>query len=1066
MASTSIELSLKGERPTWGGLVDLTDVSPASGLFTTMLGCVVGKDGTEIVRYPGTVQAAQPKYYDRMTVHGGDPGSGSKKPQIAIDTTTTPDTVTAYFRKDEYTGHGLKKDQTYTCKLDFAFTSTTYVATDTVTVTVQSQEVLTFTVDTTSWGSATELTTTSGMFVPRVGTYLNSASQPKNTSYHGLKWVNGYPAVVTDTVHHDPRNEAKLSLATFVSLGSLNYLLAGIATERPWEYWPNPVNSLYNNYYNFQPQGASNPPTPPTIFSHQARRKANLHVTNDDLIIAVPGFGCPLTATLRAAFEGTGNTVRWTRKLGVPKGSIFAARTGTVVQNWKNFPTTHKINFRVGYRDRYTGEVGLPSELWQVSLAGVAANKAYVELFASDPRLMESECSGLSIVVYTSGASESPADTGYYPIYEVQVDANRHGDAWSEKFTDKFKTTTSQAWLFDFASVNTTQTLYSWDQYPQFPTLEHAPMGASWSVTVRGVTFYGGPISHSGDLGSQRMKGEVSKRSVVRGSVANELRFNHFPQSRAKIADAGTLSASHRLPSAYQGSVARMPLHPGDSKTPKNWEHGRIRLKEQKDDVESTTTYGASLKRSTIKFNGLGIRQFPWSFEDGHYYYQKHAIDPFDISVAMSRGQIWFSEQEHPGITPAINRIIFDRLQGVDIRAAGRLRDALIVMTDEETYRISWGRSPLGSSPTLISDVYGCIAPNSIVEFPGGLGWLSKDGPVLCDGSTVRWIGVSIKKTWDTFKTDSYGLMWQSIGAYDEENYRIMWGVRADLHQSSSPGGGLFDNDPINPVNTDWDDGFSKLPNDTILTYNTASDAFSIHQVKAGQEIVDLERMPDSSGVWRMFALEEDGNIYQFDDRMQDHLQNTTQEICTTANTTGEAIFKATGIAVDDITIDTKLMVRDVTTGDVLWFGTALAASTSGQVTLTPTPTGVTWSINDILEVGITQITLESTYKMISGSAFNQDTFSGVALVHTVENNHPSPPETLFEYGRITVTDSEGNFYYVGKQWGQRLAEADRRTLFETGFGSGFELSKIKIEIFGNAHVRLKDVLFQVARTG
>ena len=293
-----------------------------------------------------------------------------------------------------------------------------------------------------------------------------------------------------------------------------------------------------------------------------------------------------------------------------------------------------------------------------------------------------------------------------------------------------------------------------------------------------------------------------------------------------------------------------------------------------------------------------------------------------------------------------------------------------------------------------------------------------------------------------------------------------MWGVRADLHQSSAQGGGLFDNDPINPVNTDWDDGFSKLPNDTIPTYNTAADAFSIHQVKAGQEIADLERMPDSNGVWRMYSLEEDGNIYQFDDRMQDHLQNTTQETCTTANTTGEAIFKATGIAVNDIKINTKLMVRDATTGDVLWFGTALAASTSGQVTLTPTPTGVTWAVNDILEVGITQMTIESTYKLFGGSAFMQDTLTGVVLIHTVENNHPTPPPTLYEYARITVTDSENNSYYVGKQWGQRLSSSDRRTLFETGFGTGFELSKIKVEIFGNAHVRLKDVLLQIAKTG
>ena len=109
--------------------------------------------------------------------------------------------------------------------------------------------------------------------------------------------------------------------------------------------------------------------------------------------------------------------------------------------------------------------------------------------------------------------------------------------------------------------------------------------------------------------------------------------------------------------------------------------------------------------------------------------------------LEIRRGELFYSEATFPGAAPPQNRLHVDNSGDEDIEGIGTFRDTLVICTRTSTYVFEWNISPAGGAPALVHPEFGCIAPNSMVEYDGGVAWISERGPVAMTGGGIRCIG-------------------------------------------------------------------------------------------------------------------------------------------------------------------------------------------------------------------------------------------------------------------------------------------------------------------------------------
>tara|TARA_R100000808_G_scaffold21160_1_gene45761 strand:+ start:9624 stop:12677 length:3054 start_codon:yes stop_codon:yes gene_type:complete len=1015
-------------------------------MFSTLQGAVVGRDGTEIERFPGFAKAGTPRLAEAApcvsrsnTKYAQFVSRGSSETTLYIDVERGDPTRPG----ERNSGHGLKVgSSTIKVYLHLHLMTTggsravlhgeySAIVTGTTAIRVQS-------LDSSSWSY---LEDGSKVFVPR----CNRA--------HGLKWVDGYPVVIGESSFYAPESHLntvveKRAVSCWVGEDLLDWEDSGFlgvsydgsisypTTNTRWEYWGNPINSGDGlDYLNYVPAWIPNaPPLYNQYFDCPPRRKVNAHVCNGDLIIAVPGHGHCLTATIRGKGDHEPIT-KATRALGVPKGQWSritqeGAGRGPGFVGWE---AGKYVYISVAYKNRFTGEVGLPSKPHKVTFTTPSGGgNSVLVVFVVDPKYVMPECFGMSAIIYTTGTDGS-ASSGFYPIAEVTdftTGSTGVNGTLCRVVIDK-----------DIAE-NT-----SWKSFPRYPVIEQMPTGASCAVTVRGVTWYGGDISSNGPLNFEKIETLVQygKSTLLDDDDSYVMVRSETGFYNKQIPPQwGQWSGGFRLSSGYQGSTARLRTDPDP-----NSSGNKIRLVESIVDPFVEAYPGSHHKV---------LNQW-WRFEDGKYRNRKSITSAEPMELEMNVGQVLHSEVGHPGITPSINRALFDSVSGTDVRGMARSSQSVILCTESETYSISWGRSPLGAPASVVSDSHGSCTPNGMVEIPNGVAWLSREGPViLTRGSAPEFIGSKIKGIWDTLVSDSRHMMWNAVGVHDPDNSLVMWAVRTDSDKTAD---GSSETGPTSDwTRHDVDDRLSTETNDLIIAFNYKTGSFSTHRMPAGNDIVDLERMPDADGNWRIFALEEDNNIYQMDSRFVDHASDTTSHTSSAAAATGSASFSSGSITSSLISKDTYMFIRS-STGDLEWWGQAGADSGSGSVTLNPTgaSSAATWTDTSVLESNATLMTLITPFSAfgVDKSAVNQ-----ITIIHDVENGASD-----YAYARVSVIEEDGSSYYVGggrlskDQWGTRLT--DYRTVFDTGVGQ-HEHSQLKIEIISNCHVKVKDIVVEVQR--
>lgn len=274
------------------------------------------------------------------------------------------------------------------------------------------------------------------------------------------------------------------------------------------------------------------------------------------------------------------------------------------------------------------------------------------------------------------------------------------------------------------------------------------------------------------------------------------------------------------------------------------------------------------------------------------------------IYFRMPKGQIQIGDPGAPWRTsrPAIQ--VIDPTRDDDITAIGQVAGTAVICSRKETWTLSWYRSAAGETPNLLSNEYGCIAANSMVEFDGGLAWLSERGPVAI-GSSLQFVGADVREWFygvlnRRYLTDSRGMMRHAWGCHDAQRGLVMWGLVTNNNTAAME----FDGEEIAGYVLGDDEQKSRWPCDEVLIWSYRSNAFSTWRPPAGMEVLWMSPIRLGNGEIVTAFLCADGRIYYLDEVFDDTNEDA---IYTTAT--------ADGTASTQLTINSAFYLDGTTTG-------------------------------------------------------------------------------------------------------------------------------------------------------
>lgn len=993
---------------TWRGIDRQSDMAPGDADFIELKNGYVSTDGTEIRRMPGWKAVMKPQFAEAFTINTFTNGATTS---IKVNTNITG--VTA--------NHGLAVGDNVRIVGNSSIANGYY----TVSVVVDSTE---FTIAETTVSSSTDGT----VYVDRLG------------SPHGFKQILGRTVFVGED--HATNSGASFSVVAIeIPSGGPTYItIRGIVG---WDVGEPITGGLtiagsgdatFNGFYaesstevvglsriKIDVDKSATTPTasattltfgtvkehiaawveedlpsagsPPECaeywpscnilptFSDQRdffpiRRKSVLDSSEDRLLIASPGYGCCFQVPIRQLEKSlsTSPQLKKVMGLGVPKGAAISYAAATP---GANAFTTGYSHVMVAYRNRVTGEIGLISEPFELN-GGSNETDGTLKV-ALGREVLREFCLLHDILLFAFDTAGSAASAKLIYVGTVSTEASPWGRG-------ELSITFNKTACLDNALAQTYR----------IPFLEQMPRGSKFIKTVRGYTLGGGAL---GNIGNASSVDEIYTEATGSNPEDKEIRVGLLP-----INVGGEL-----LPSSYQGVVLQSP--PSDS-------HGVTRL-----NVLKELWYAGA----------TGDYRHHWDAEDS---FQKDSGRYG--TLLYDRGAAWFSEPGVPGVSPATNTIIFDAKNGEDLEGAGSYRNGWVVCSESETFVLSAGSSPVGQRPIRVSSEFGCVAPNSFVETEMGAYWLSRQGPVMFDGSSVRWIGRPVKELFDACKRDSRDMMPHAIVGHDRKRGLIYWGLRKDEHSTSYAS-----------ISASWpDDARSKVACDYFLVWSYRAQAWSTWE-------------PPSSlgGVWWMDTVTTDENseelgflagsdwnaeLYVFDDDYVDSVADDgplsgLSQASGYVGTTGLYFYYGDAGLNDYIRVGMQWYAVD---GETLYYDGAevVAVDTVNQKVTLSMP--VVWTSSTRLYLGAIPMRLKSKLVSMNARLSGQSSISSVALRYYDQGN---ATKLRYQINEVNAQTAEMDGYRVAKR-----------------SDSGAFEHQLTVDICSDGPVKVKDLVLEVPNRG
>ena len=555
------------------------------------------------------------------------------------------------------------------------------------------------------------------------------------------------------------------------------------------------------------------------------------------------------------------------------------------------------------YEDEITGEEGEPSEVIEVTVP--ANDYAYViNVRYFHPGYIMPECLAFRLNVYlsapngdalgfyrsfplNSSASHSLSHLGFAydgvnGMNQVSAKYGFNSGASPDNFTNVAEWRTL---VLPLPTRNTESSPGTGDfdlgiNFFRPPVASGMPRGASFARFIRGVMIAGGHLGLYGPTKNlYRQSGSIILDATAGGhnDEPNQILTrihdaNWFDNADGQVTDGFGL-AGRSFPDSCQGingiSEDLIPSNIGRA-----FQIDRV------------------LNRIMITPNSDGHRAAAWeriqtvdSVVDLNF--TTSPADPEFVPVAiynktyylrMFKGQLQVADPGEPSKVVKAGDVgikFVDPNKDDDIVAGFQMAGNAVICSRKETFFFSWARSAGGETPTTVSTEHGCIAPNSMVEFDGGVAWISERGPVAL-GASLQFVGGDIQQDFvgqsKRYATDVQGMMRHTWACHDSARNIVMWGmVTQDATHSVNDGRG-----GVTFVGLADDGVFSRMPCDEVLIWSYRTNSFSTWRPPAGMEIMWMRQImtrhpiSSNSSTVSVAFLAVDGRIYTLDDTWSD----------------------------------------------------------------------------------------------------------------------------------------------------------------------------------------------------
>lgn len=767
-------------------------------------------------------------------------------------------------------------------------------------------------------------------------------------------------------------------------------VLPSVAASRNWDYGPTP-NATIGWTEGIAGISRRKCFTPPW--------RVNPDIAGSRALFGCPGAGVVLQAPLISVPAGNwlpppdlpNGVYDQIRCLGVPKAALLDPAVKTVANNFlgtaagqfQALPVgTYK--FQVAYKDEGTGEVGLACpEVEYVVAAG-----EYVNLWVLHPGYLMGETAATSIVVYMTLADDTRV--GLWKTFKVQLNGAPPKGVGplcgtGANLDDLFQRI--EVYIPTAYNRNLDETDLDFKRGPD--PIAQMPMGSACVRTVRGTTVFAGHVGDSGDdlqtdLGTASVLFEDNDGTQDRhGRGKREMMFRLF-DTNAAVSDGGFGIGAGTMPPANAGLEIR-----------------------SLDDL-----LFANLKRATIR---LGTQINPYAadnlnvVEAPFIYYQRwlvdenaHTVTSFVtgqlIHLVMPRGQYQWSELGKPGVTPAANRDYVDsEPRGDEVEAVGRNGNGAVLATRDQVHVLNWQTNPSGNRPTLVSTQFGCIAANSMVEFDGGVAWISARGPVALRGGALEWIGQDMAPDFTgrnaRYRSDSRGRMPHAWAVHDTNRRLVLFGVlRSDTSYAMRQENLLTTTNYLNASDAQR----SKFPCDEVLAWSYVTGAWSTWVPP--QPIHWMAETVCSDGQVRMCFWAADKRLYALDDawgagaEIYGSALGSTPEYASNVFTVAAPLFSEV-MGLYYVAPGQEYLIYDPQKR-VVGYGTIAAFLTSTTVQLSGTHT---WPIGSILVWGWQTLEVATNFESF-GDSVERSSLTSVTARYSLHT--PATASGAYPYGQ------------------------------------------------------------------
>lgn len=856
--------------------------------------------------------------------------------------------------------------------------------------------------------------------------------------------------------------------------------------------------------------------------------RVNPECATDRVILAAPAYGCMFQVPVKIPNDPDGdfgiahyaNDVHdKPRALGVPKARMvecfFKDPPTTPTQNltvgfdFQVFavggvtPTTGlaagEYQIAISFEDDALGEEGLASEPATVTIPSVPGVAYTVLIPYLHPGYVMPECLAFKMNVYL--ATPGADDLSFYasfPLRQIPIGAattNNTNPDMSGKYGFLPAQASASFVLHRYIQLpllgDTSDVAERLDPERLAPQSAQMPRGADACRFIRGVLLSGGHLGNTGGA----LQLWVSKASATFGPSSFQkpdeiyIRVHGNDASVPSATIDGDLTthtfgaAGRAFPSAYQGvSFHNQSLLPADRST-----HQVDRVINRMTERLSTSDYyflhRERLRLTRDAFNRTrAAGTTPTSLVTTSREEQ-------DIFWIEPKGQLQLGDPGAPNrASPLFIRFI-DPNKGDDITAIGNLGGTAIVCSQRETYSYAWYRNPGSEEPNLMSDQFGCIAANSMVEFDGGLAWMSARGPVAIGGNGLQHIGLDIVEDFhgpeQRYLTDSRGMMRHCWGAHDEQRGLVLWGL------VTTEASHLVEYEFASYEFGEAGDGLkSRFPCDEVLIWSYRTNSFSTWRPPAGQEILWMRPLRDSEGRTWMCYLAADQRIYALDESAHDEnpgdaaVEVTLQQdgrSTTTLTWTVAAGGPTSGQDGDSdpcrdsgVHLREDLVVEFVnSSGQLTATRTIASITTTGATTSVELSAATSWDEGDVVRIGPRQrMTIITTF--VGAEAHKEINTTNVHIRHTLFGNgganckvtliktDAASPGPLAKHVAMSNDDLWGHLGRSQVANGEDGYRVSRRKIEGKGGASSRE-SALKLEFTGTAQVRVADILLDVA---